>query len=226
LPIDQLVLTLANDIFRDRSELALAHKLAVLLRDVASAHPTYRLPELVQELEVIARNERRFLGFSKTDTDFKPAEGQVTVATMHKAKGLEWDRVYLISVNNYSFPSGQAHDSYIAERWFVRDSLNLEAEALAQLVAVTNLPFPGGEASQDFAGPEPEGAASAQARLAYVRERLRLLYVGITRAKGDLIISWNTGRRPAGKLQPSASFQALDKYWRTDIVADEDGDDR
>ena len=52
---------------------------------------------------------------------------------MHKAKGLEWDRVYLMSVNNYDFPSGQADDSYIAEKWFVRDQLNLEAEALAQL---------------------------------------------------------------------------------------------
>jgi DNA helicase-2/ATP-dependent DNA helicase PcrA len=40
-----------------------------------------------------------------------------------------------------------------------------------------------------------EGQASQQARLDYVRERLRLLYVGITRAKKELIITWNTGRQ-------------------------------
>ncbi len=67
----------------------------MLLRDVAAAHPTYRLAELVEELAVIARNERRFLGFSSEDTGFEPPTGKVTVATMHKAKGLEWDRVYL-----------------------------------------------------------------------------------------------------------------------------------
>ncbi len=54
---------------------------------------------------------------------------------------MEWDRVYLMSVNSYDFPSGQPYDQYIAEKWFIRPSrhmqtdgpLNLQAEALAQL---------------------------------------------------------------------------------------------
>jgi DNA helicase-2/ATP-dependent DNA helicase PcrA len=211
LPIDQLILTLANDLLREPVELALAHKLAVLLRDVSEAHPTYRLPELVEELAVIARNERRFLGFSSEDTGFEPPPGVVTVATMHKAKGLEWDRVYLMSVNNYDFPSGLAHDTYLAERWFVRDGLNLEAEALAQLEPL--LPDSSGA---EGLGPRKwgrEGEATHQARLAYIAERLRLLYVGITRARRDLIITWNTGRRRAEKLQPAVPFIALHTYW-------------
>ena len=53
------------------------------------------------------------------------------VSTMHKAKGLEWDRVYMLSVNNYDYPSNQPNDRFISEKWFVRDGLNLEAEALA-----------------------------------------------------------------------------------------------
>ena len=211
LPVDQLVLTLAGDLFREPAELALATKLAVLLRSVAEAHPTYRLAELVEELAVIARNERRFLGFAGEDTGFEPPPGVVTVATMHKAKGLEWDRVYLMSVNNYNFPSNMAHDTYIAERWFVRNSLNLEAEALAQL-----------EALDQYTNPEPpsatltiEGQATYQARLAYVSERLRLLYVGITRARRDLVVTWNTGRRRTEKLQPAVPFIALHDYWET-----------
>ncbi len=209
LPVDQLILTLAGDLFREPAELALAHKLAVLLRDVADSHPTYRLAELVEELAVIARNERRFLGFSGEDTGFEPPKGVVTVATMHKAKGLEWDRVYLLSVNNYDFPSGLAHDTYIAERWFVRDSLNLEAEALAQLEAMAD-----DQNERAVLGPwssVPEGKATQQARLDYIAERLRLLYVGITRARRDLIITWNTGRRRE-KLQPAVPFIALQEY--------------
>jgi DNA helicase-2/ATP-dependent DNA helicase PcrA len=215
LPIDQLVLTLAGDLFEEPAELALAYKLAVLLRDVAEAHPGYRLPELVEELEVIARNERRFIGFSSEDSGFEPPRGVVTVATMHKAKGLEWDRVYLLSVNNYSFPSGLANDTYVAERWFVRDHLNLEAEALAQLETVA-----GSESTT--LGPlfREEGEATQEARLAYVAERLRLLYVGITRARRELFITWNTGRRQAAKLQAALPFLALYDY-RQDKLPEE-----
>jgi len=205
LPTDQLVLTLAADLFQEPSELALAHKLALLLRDVAETHPAYRLTELVEELGVIARNERRFLGFDVEDTGFEPPRGVVTVATMHKAKGLEWDRVYLMSVNNYNFPSGLAHDQYLSERWFVRGQLNLEAEALAQLQALTGPP-----PTYRSAIPEP-GEATLEARKDYIAERLRLLYVGITRARRELYMTWNTGRRRE-KLQPAVPLIALLDY--------------
>ena len=209
LPIDQLIVTLAGELFAEPAELALAHKLAALLRDVATAHPSYRLAELVMELEVIARNERRFLGFTNEDTGFKPPEGTVTVATNHKAKGLEWDRVYLLAVNNYNYPSYQAHDTYIAERWFVRDRLNLEAEALAQLAVLAA----SGEAGS-APPPAVEGEATRQARQAYVSERLRLFYVGITRARQDLIVTWNTGRRRGERLQPATPLVALHARWQ------------
>src|SRR6266487_1878439 len=59
LPIDQLVLTLAQDIFTEAADLALAHKLALVLRKAADDHTEWRLPELTAELAVIAKNERR-----------------------------------------------------------------------------------------------------------------------------------------------------------------------
>jgi len=220
LPVDQLILTLASSLFQEPAQLALAHKLSNLLRDVAQTHRSYRLAELVEELGVIARNERRFLGFADQDTGFQPPPGKVTVATMHKAKGLEWDRVYLMSVNNYGFPSGLAHDTYIAERWFLRQGLNLEAEALAQLGALAHFPDSGNQPGTSLQKPDvpavlAEGAATRSARLAYISERLRLLYVGITRARRDLIITWNTGNRPSEKLQPAVPFIALRDYWES-----------
>ena len=101
--------------------------------DASEANPDWRLPELTNELALIAKNERRFLGLSEQDTGFDPEQhkGEVVVSTMHKAKGLEWDRVYLMSVNTYDFPSGMVHDTYISEKWYIRDGLNLQAEALA-----------------------------------------------------------------------------------------------
>ncbi len=200
LPIDQMILTLGQDLFTAPNDLALAHKLALVLHQVSRDHADWRLPELNGELSLIARNERRFLGFSEDDAGFDPSHyaGKVVVTTMHKAKGLEWERVYLMSVNNYDFPSLQANDRYISEKWFIRDALNLEAETLAQLQAVTT--------KNEYAWYEP-GQATRQARLDYVRERLRLLYVGITRAKKELVITWNTGR--TGEQTQAIPFSAL-----------------
>jgi len=56
LPIDQAVLTLAQDLFNEPGDLALAHKLAVSLEQVAQQKPECRLPELANELTTIARN--------------------------------------------------------------------------------------------------------------------------------------------------------------------------
>jgi DNA helicase II / ATP-dependent DNA helicase PcrA len=204
LPIDQLLLTVGQDLFQRSSDLAVTHKLAIVLRQVSESHPHWRLPELNQELIVIAKNERKFLGMADEDTGFDPEahKGKVVVITAHKAKGLEWDRVYLMSVNNYDFPSALPGDSFMSERWYVRDRLNLEAEELAQLEALAaNRPVP------------PVGEATERARLDYAAERLRLLYVGITRAKTDLIVTWNTGKSPVGQQQPAVPLIALQAWW-------------
>ncbi|MCS6906396.1 MAG: 3'-5' exonuclease, partial [Anaerolineales bacterium] len=204
LPIDQLILTLQGDLFREPAELALSHKLALILRQASDANPRWRLQELAQELTLISNNDRRLLNFSREDSGFDPQAypGRVVVSTVHKAKGLEWDRVYLISVNNYDYPSGAAYDTYKPERWFLRGRLNLQAEALAQLEWLLS------PAESDF--PE-EGMPTVQARLDYVRERLRLLYVGITRAKRELIITSNSGRRK--DKVPALALLALKDYW-------------
>ena len=203
LPIDQLILTLAQDLFQEPADLAVAHKLAGLLRRESEAHPEWQLPELNEGLATIARNERRFLGLSGDDTGFDPErhKGKVVVATLHKAKGLEWDRVHLMSVNNYDFPSGQSHDQFIGEKWFLRDRLNLQAEVLAQLKAL--------DPKEPTSFPR-EGEATWDERLEYAAERLRLLYVGITRARKELVITWNTGRK--GDLQPAVPFIALQGF--------------
>jgi DNA helicase-2/ATP-dependent DNA helicase PcrA len=200
LPIDQLILTLAQDLFTEAADLALAHKLAIVLRQAANDHSEWRLPELTGELSVIAKNQRKFIGFSADDGGFDPEryKGKVVVTTMHKAKGLEWDRVYLTSVNSYTFPSNQPNDNFISEKWFVRDNLNLEAEAIAQLDAATQT----GEYEW-----YSEGQATLGARVDYVRERLRLLYVGITRAKEELVITWNTGRGESTQALPFAALE-------------------
>jgi DNA helicase-2/ATP-dependent DNA helicase PcrA len=122
---------------------------------------------------------------------------------MHAAKGLEWDRVYLTGLNTFGFPAGGEEDSYRSERWYVRDRFNLVAEADAQLRQLDM-------GTLDEYQP---GKATAEARLDLAAERLRLLYVGITRARQELILTYNTGRNYEKQpLQPAVALQALAGY--------------
>ena len=209
LRVGQLLLTISQDIFENPSEMALVHKLARVLDRAAQNHPEWRFPQLVQELNMVASNERRFLGFTGEDTGFDPDlyQGKVVVTTMHKAKGLEWDKVYLMSASNYDFPSAEEGDSFISEKWFVRNRINLPAEAISRLKALVK--------GDRLGVVLEEGPASMDARFEYAAERLRLFYVGITRARKGLVITWNTGKR--GESKPSLAFSALYNYWKNEL---------
>lgn len=208
LPIDQMIMTISMHLFQEIPDLALSYKLAILLDSAAQTNPDWRLADFQAELDQIARNRFRLYGFSSDDIGFDPDahQGEAVISTIHKAKGLEWDRVYVLSVNNYDFPSVQLQDSYISEKWFVRDQLNLEAEMIAQLKAlVFNHPL-------DLH--QPEGEATRQARLDYSAERLRLLYVAITRARRELVITRNSGRNKS--CREALPLTALRNYLESD----------
>jgi DNA helicase-2/ATP-dependent DNA helicase PcrA len=203
LPIDQLVLTLASSLFTLESELATAYSAAAYLARFAQLHPLSRLPEWVEELRQVAKGNRKFAASGDEEDAFDPQQhrGKVAVTTIHKAKGLEWDRVHLISVSNYDFPSADSFDRFISEKWFVRDNLNLQAEVLAQLGALIH--------AREYV----EGRASAAARFDYAAERLRLLYVGITRARRELIITWNTGSDSRRQNVEARPLAVLRGWW-------------
>ena len=205
LPIDQFILTISMVLFKKPSDLATAYKIANFLERSSKLHPDWNFTDFTNQLASIASNRIKLIGFSEEDLGFDPDQykGKVVVSTVHKAKGLEWDRVYLLSVNNYDYPSYEEQDQYIAERWFIRDQLNLQAETLAALKSLVN--------SSGIESSAGEGVATRQARLDYCSERLRLFYVGITRARKELIVTWNTGQR--GQCYPAIPLKELNRYW-------------
>ena len=211
LPIDQMIMTIGMELFSEPADLALSHKLAVIMKSAGDLNPLWELPDFCEELNVILKNRFKLYGFSEDDLGFDPEnyKGKVVISTIHKAKGLEWDRVYLLSVNNYDFPSMQDYDRYMSEKWFIRQNLNMEAEALSLLEAV---------ALEDRIGlNKEEGVATMEARRGYCAERLRLFYVGITRARKQLVVTWNTGRNK--DCQEAIPLQALRNWWETNHAA-------
>lgn len=195
LKIDQLILLIAQDLFESSDDLSTANQLGRILAQMANADPSLRLNSLADKLREAAANSSLYTGSQGADSQFDPDlyRGKIVVTTYHRAKGLEWDQVFLTSCNDYDFPSGLDAESKdrprrmrgLARPHYVRDSLDIQAEALQQLKIIG---FPEDELQY------VEGMNSRKAFNDMASERLRLLYVGITRAKKGLHFSWNTGR--------------------------------
>jgi DNA helicase-2/ATP-dependent DNA helicase PcrA len=182
LPVDQLVLTVAQDVLKRDSDLAIAHSLALSLRRLAAVNPQMQLADLARELDDIAANRQKYMSNALIESGFEPSPGTVTITTMHKAKGLEWDRVYLTSVDQREFPH-EVSGQFRGELWFLGGH-DPATEARKQLEALVRMRDSDGSISNDM-------ELLGQARVEYIAERLRLLYVGITRARRDLIISYS-----------------------------------
>ncbi len=93
----------------------------------------------------------------RTAEQHAPAAGGVTLATLHAAKGLEWDAVFLAGMHDGAMPLTHA---------------TTDAE---------------------------------------IEEERRLLYVGMTRAREHLVLSWASARTPGGRgnRRPSRFLDAL-----------------
>jgi DNA helicase-2/ATP-dependent DNA helicase PcrA len=116
---------------RDRWESLQA--LVALADDLAAGDPGAGLPQLVAELD------------ERSSAQHAPTVQGVTLASLHAAKGLEWDAVLLVGLSEGLMPIS------LAEGW----------EA--------------------------------------VEEERRLLYVGVTRAREHLHLSWSRSRNPGGR---------------------------
>ncbi len=198
LPFDQLMLVISQDLPLEPFELATVHKASSFIKTQMDNHPEWTPEELIIALTEIAKNERNFFSVHENQDSFNPElyKGKVVLCTCHKAKGLEWDKVFLTSVNNYDYPSGAEKDSYISEKWYILDRRNFQAEILAELDLLT---------SNDPSAVAHPGIGRFDARDELIRDHLRLLYVGITRAKSSLTISYNTGIN----LTPAVAYKAL-----------------
>ncbi|MBQ6505146.1 MAG: ATP-dependent helicase [Flexilinea sp.] len=207
LPIDQLILLIGQDLFHTSEDLCCAGQIGILLSQIVRMNPELGLGSMAAEVRKIASNANLYAGLRGSDSQFDPNDypGKIVVTTYHKAKGLEWDQVFLTSCNNYDFPDG-SEAQYVNRRYkprYVRDNLDLQAEILQALKAVS--------------GVEPglryrRGDGSREAWLDGVKERLRLLYVGITRAKKGLYVSFNSGRY--GKTTEANVVMKLRATWR------------
>jgi DNA helicase II / ATP-dependent DNA helicase PcrA len=130
--------------------------LAELVDDEVAQRPQLDFPGLIAELR------------TRADARHPPVVQGVSLASLHAAKGLEWDAVFLVGLADGTLPI---------------------SHALAH-------------------GPESEP----------VEEERRLLYVGITRARVHLALSWALSRSPGGRQsrKPSRFLNGIAPQTRAD----------
>jgi DNA helicase-2/ATP-dependent DNA helicase PcrA len=206
LPIDDLTLTLADQLFAGgefrEADLAIAYQIASLLRQWRETQPEWRLPELTAQLQQAVAGQRSLGVIRSNDLGYDPVPGRITLSTQHSAKGLEWDAVYLVGIDGQWIP-GSLESRFRGDYDAYGD--DLRAEAVAQLRYL-------------MAG-EPglyDGRnATESAHIEVICERLRLLYVGITRARRFLQISRSRSTRQSGAdrdTEPATVLGVLYRY--------------
>jgi DNA helicase II / ATP-dependent DNA helicase PcrA len=199
LPIDDLSLALGDELFSfdhaRESDLAIAYQLALVLRYWQEMHPEWRLPELSAELANLAAGRRALPLARPGDYGYEPQPGRITLSTQHSAKGLEWDAVFLVGIDGFWIPSNL--DAYFMD---VHDAYgDLTAEALAQLRFLM----------EGDAGLYEKLTPTDSAHIEVISERLRLLYVGITRARRYLHISRSRATGSVGREKPAEPATVL-----------------
>ena len=192
LPHYQLISFLGMSLKYTGSELATVQKLSEKINIQIIRHSS--LKSTIESLEEIVSSEK-FEGVEEDTDDKYTREGQITIITMHKAKGLDWDYVFIPFLHEDIIP-GQP---WIPTAGRFLGNFTLSEVARAQIRTVVHTQYIDREKPVSI--PHPLEAWQEAEKLKKAEE-FRLLYVAMTRAKRLLWLSaaengpfrWNTFR--------------------------------
>ncbi|WP_017316232.1 ATP-dependent helicase [Mastigocladopsis repens] len=209
LPLYQLISFIALTLNYDQAELATADKLAERVNQQIAGNTS--MGAMLNVLSEIVSSER----FEPVETEDLEARytrrGQLTIITMHKAKGLDWDYVFIPFL----------HENLIPGRFWVPPQSQFLGDFTLSEVARAQI-----RAALHGQSTLPNViAAWEQAKHLKTAEEYRLLYVAMTRAKRLLWISAAkkapfTWSKPENlqEQNPSPVFPALKRQFPKCIV--------
>ena len=217
LPHYQLIPFLGMTLKYTGSELATLQKLSEKVSQQTRGKNTPKAA--IETLEEIVSAEN-FEGVEEDSGDRYTRPNQVTIITMHKAKGLDWDYVFIPFLHQDIVP-GQP---WIPNAGKFLGNFTLSEVARAQIRSLVHHQYLAGDEPQEI--PLPMAAWQEAVKLKQAEE-YRLLYVAMTRAKRLLWMSaedlgpfrWSVFRtdQPASLQQkkPCPVLSALIQYLKS-----------
>lgn len=174
--IDKLILFIKDRLDLEEEEKSLVDYVAFYVRYLTNETPNITLVEI---LEVLSDNTNRvfnhIIDVVYEINGYEPEPGSITVCNYHKSKGMEWDSVFLLQLTEYNFPDN-IYGKFQCDKWYLKDKYkNTEALIKSQIDVIVN-----GRLTENH---------YKQTKIDLINEKIRLLYVGITRAKEMLVMS-------------------------------------
>ncbi|BAU14203.1 UvrD/REP helicase [Leptolyngbya sp. NIES-3755] len=213
LPLYQLISFLAYTLNYEQTELATADKLAERIMQQTRENSLTAMLEVLNDIV----SSERFEPVEAEDDDRYVRPSQITVITMHKAKGLDWDYVFIPFLHENMIPGSL----YIPPAMQFLGDFTLSEVARAQIRSIVHQePIPNTEEAWERAG--------------YLKtaEEFRLLYVAMTRAKRLLWMSaakqapfsWNKPENLDDR-KPCPVIPALKEQFPLSVIGEIDEDD-
>ncbi|MEG0855760.1 MAG: ATP-dependent helicase [Terrisporobacter sp.] len=191
--IDKLILFIGDTMLMEKEEKAIVDYLSFYVRYLGGDNGNLNLQQVYNLLS--DRKNRVFSYIIEVVSEingYEPYPGSITVCNYHKSKGLEWDCVFLLGITDFNFPDN-IYQKFQCDKWYLKEKYkNPESNIKSEIEFISN-----GEVTRNY---------NKEIKESLIKEKIRLLYVGITRAKEMLILSGSAKRAEKDKKKQNPSI--------------------
>ena len=176
--LDKFILFIGEKLNLENEENAIVQYVSFYIKFLVSENTYIKLKD-IYDIIVDSKNKvfSHIIEVAYEINGYEPTPGSITLCNYHKSKGLEWDCVFLLGLTDFNFPNN-TKQKFQCDKWYLKEKYkNPEAIIKKEIDSIV----------YGYNGVDYE----YQIKIDIINEKIRLLYVGITRAKEMLIMSFS-----------------------------------
>ena len=203
---DLLVIFIAEELELTKEEHAIIQYIAFYVKQIININKNITLSDIY--MIISDRKNKVFNTIVEVVYEingYEPEEGSITICNYHKSKGLEWDCVFVLGLTQFNFPDNINQKFMSGDKWYLKDKYKNPNVVIKK--EIMNLTNKTNHTNYFY-----------ENKIEIINEKIRLLYVIITRAKEMLILSgcdYNSEmdkEKDRYKQEPSTYYKELKKH--------------